>query len=178
MEDFIVPASEAVAINLTRNGNSLFEPFPPSHTYAVFGDEEIIPGYKDLQINLSFRANDLRPIASIQYHSKLPPVNDDMKSLMDLEGRLSEFLPESAFTSDAQESNESKEAWTPPGQLLHTYMYGKKKFEIWQSTLSDARAKEIVSNMRIFIPFFIEGGTLDFLDEPEWALERWKVFFL
>jgi len=61
---------------------------------------------------------------------------------------------------------------------MHTYKNFGKTFEIWQSSLADARAKEILSNMAIFIPFFIEGGTVDFLDEPDWAHERWKLFLL
>jgi histone acetyltransferase 1 len=174
----MIPASEAISINLTRNDKNLFEPFPPTHTYAIFGEDEIIPGYKNLQINLTFRANDLQPSVKITHHSKLPSVNDEMKSLMDLEGRLGKFLPESVFAGDTEDNNGSKEIWKPPGKLLHGYMSGKKNFEIWQSKLSDARAKQIVSNMRIFIPFFIDGGTVDFLDEPEWALERWNIFFL
>lgn len=179
MEDYIIKADEAVEINLTRNGKHLLpEPFQPTHTYAVFGDDELIPGYKDLHINLSFRANDLRPTASIKFKGKMPPVNEDMESLMDLEGRLRQFLPESAFASDERQKEELNKTWAPPGRMLHTYTSEKKTFEIWQSTLSDKRAKEILSNMSIFIPFFIDGGTVDFLNEPEWALERWKVFFL
>ena len=32
--------------------------------------------------------------------------------------------------------------------------------------------------MRIFISFFIEGGTCNFLNDPAWSLERWKIFLV
>jgi histone acetyltransferase 1 len=90
-----------------------------------------------------------------------------------------------AFPTDEDDGEETNGAangdlasWKPPGELLHSYKAKGKKFEIWQSSLTDPRAKEIVSNMKIFIPFFIEGGTVDFLEEPDWALERWKIFLL
>jgi histone acetyltransferase 1 len=44
--------------------------------------------------------------------------------------------------------------------------------------LTDPLAKDVLENMRIFVPFFIEGGTIDLLDEPEWSIERWKLFLL
>ncbi|QDS74781.1 hypothetical protein FKW77_001861 [Venturia effusa] len=178
MDDmWVVKAQEAVEVSLTgQDGQEVFEPFSPSYTYAIFGDDELIPGYKDLKVRISFRANDLEPTASIKYHQKMKPVNEVMEQLMDVEGHLRSFLPETAWTP--QEKSASIEAWTPPGQLLHTYTVDKSKFEIWQSTLADARAKKILSNMRIFIPFFIDGGTVAFLEDEDWALERWKVFFL
>lgn len=36
----------------------------------------------------------------------------------------------------------------------------------------------MVKRIQILIPLFIEGGTLIDLDEPQWSLERWTVFFL
>jgi histone acetyltransferase 1 len=62
--------------------------------------------------------------------------------------------------------------------MLHSYKSFGKSFQIWESPLTDPRTRAILTNMRIFIPFFIEGGTVDFLDEPKWAIERWKVFLL
>jgi len=32
--------------------------------------------------------------------------------------------------------------------------------------------------MQILVPLFIEGGTLIELDDPDWTIERWTVFFV
>lgn len=177
-EFWVAKAPSVIEVSLTgQDGKEVIEAFPPTYTYAIFGEEEAIPGYKDLKINLSFRANDLESTASIKYARMMKPFNEEMEELMDLKGRLAGFLPESAWTPQEKDTP-MEEAWTPPGQLLHTYTVDKSKFEIWQSTLADPRAKKILSNMRIFIPFFIDGGTVAFLEDEDWALERWKVFFL
>jgi histone acetyltransferase 1 len=68
--------------------------------------------------------------------------------------------------------------WKPPGERLHSYKTFGNDFEIWESPLTDPRSKEILTNMRIFIPFFIEGGTVGMLDDPDWATSRWKVFLV
>jgi histone acetyltransferase 1 len=69
-------------------------------------------------------------------------------------------------------------SWKPPGRMLHSYKSFGNSFQIWESPLMNPETRSILTNMRIFIPFFIEGGTVDFLDEPDWAIERWKVFLL
>jgi histone acetyltransferase 1 len=62
--------------------------------------------------------------------------------------------------------------------MLHSYTTNGRKFEIWCTNLLDPRALEILSNMRIFISFYIEGGTCNFLDDPAWTMERWKIFLV
>ena len=43
--------------------------------------------------------------------------------------------------------------------------------------LSDPAAKELFRNMQVFVLFFIEGGTLIELDDPDWTIDRWRIFF-
>jgi histone acetyltransferase 1 len=200
-----LPATEVVKINLTTpSGAYIFpESFQPTFTYAVFGEEEIILGYKALKISLNFRAHDLKPTVSIKYGEKKDAINEQMAENQDVEGKLRKFLPESmsghcarkqrgmltlatgAFATGADdeesgngEANGDSASWTPPGQLLHTYRASNKKYQIWTSPLNNPRTFDIIKNILILIPFFIEGGTTGFLDEPDWSIERWKVFLL
>ncbi|KIW02525.1 uncharacterized protein PV09_06323 [Verruconis gallopava] len=183
LADWSTPAAEAIHINLTHGDTKAFkEDFSPRFTYAVFGDDETIVGYKDLVIRLDFRAHDLRPTAMVKYGQKTKPINEQMAQLMDIERQLAEFMPESAFSvADMSSTNDIADetsSWTPPGKLSHTYEKDSRTFQIWVSPLTDPRAMEILTNMRIFVPFFIEGGTIGFLSEPEWSIERWKLFLL
>ena len=68
--------------------------------------------------------------------------------------------------------------WTPPGELISTYQNNGKTFEIWRQGLDDPAMQEIITNIQIFTPFFIEGGTYIDDDEPEWSRQRWTVFLL
>jgi histone acetyltransferase 1 len=51
-------------------------------------------------------------------------------------------------------------------------------FEIWKGSLADLAVQQVVKRAQILLPFFIEGGSLIELREPEWSLARWTVFFL
>jgi histone acetyltransferase 1 len=42
----------------------------------------------------------------------------------------------------------------------------------------DKAVQQLIKRIQILIPLFIEGGTFIGLDDPEWSLERWTVFFL
>ena len=45
-------------------------------------------------------------------------------------------------------------------------------------SLADPRARKIAENLKIFAYFFIEGATFSILDEPDWSLQRWKLWLL
>lgn len=66
----------------------------------------------------------------------------------------------------------------PPGELLHQYEVDGRTFGVWTSLLSNPATKQIVRNMQILVPMFIEGGVPIELDDPEWTISRWGVFLL
>jgi histone acetyltransferase 1 len=68
--------------------------------------------------------------------------------------------------------------WKPPGELLKTQNTGNKTIEIWKGNLTDKAIQQLVKRIQILIPLFIEGGQAINLEDPEWSLRRWTVFFL
>lgn len=54
----------------TKDSLQLVSTFQPKFTHTFFGDEEQIFGYKDLKINLQYRANDMRPHLEVSYGKK------------------------------------------------------------------------------------------------------------
>jgi histone acetyltransferase 1 len=89
-----VDANEAVTISLvtpTETGLKKIESFNPKFTYAVFGEEERIFGYKGLKVNLSYNASDLRPNLSVSSIRKFKSVGE--VEAFDIAGTLKEFLP-------------------------------------------------------------------------------------
>jgi len=69
-------------------------------------------------------------------------------------------------------------SWKPPGELWKTIESGGQTHEIWRASLADLAVQQMLKRIQILVPLFIEGGSLIDLDEPEWSLERWTVFFL
>jgi histone acetyltransferase 1 len=91
--------------------------------------------------------------------------------------RAAAFEDPQDFTKAVEEDG-SKGAFTPPGKLFSTYKRGSKQFEVWSGSLSDPAVKAILKNLQFFVPLFIEAGSYIELDDPEWTLDRWQVFFL
>lgn len=73
---------------------------------------------------------------------------------------------------------EHPDPFVPPGELVHSYDVNGRRFGIWEVNLTDPRAKQILRHMQIFVHFFIEGGSFIELDDPEWTIERWTIYFL
>lgn len=79
-----------------RAGNDVFdEPFNPAFTYPIFGEAEKIFGYKDLELNLRFRAHDLKPSFELHHGEKFKPIGDIKP--VDLNEALKDFLSPGVF---------------------------------------------------------------------------------
>jgi Histone acetyl transferase HAT1 N-terminus len=108
----ITIANSSTHINLTRNGEDIFdEPFEPAFTYPIFGEDEKIIGYREPQIDLRFRSHDLKPTLKITNKGKITPPTPEIAEQMDLEAQLKEFLPECAHSSVFMERS-LKANWT------------------------------------------------------------------
>jgi len=149
--------------------------FNPSFTYTVIDEQETITGYKNPQIELDFRANDLRPKLKIQYDEKLELKDIPDISQVDLSPELfRKHLPEPPATDDA---NATSMDWKPPGERLNSFAVEGKQFEIWKAPLANKAARQIWKNMSILVLLFIEGATTEGLDDEE-TLDRWSLYLL
>lgn len=172
--------------------------FKPAFTYSIFGEEEMIVGYKNLDIGLNARAHDLYiQVSGITWDDKIEPLNPEWEERMDIEAKLKPFLPNSKSFSKFSKTWIGASVWcanaysearlkfhdtpfTPPGNLEASYTTnnGKKKFEIYSVNMTDPAANQILKNLKIFAHFFIEAATFNMLDDPDWSLRRWKLWLL
>ncbi|KAF2804047.1 acyl-CoA N-acyltransferase [Mytilinidion resinicola] len=185
-DKWLTPANDAFNLNLVRptkegDPQRIFEePFHPEFTLEIFPQDETIIGYSDLELNLDFRANDLKPSLRISYGEKWKGVGE-LKPV-DINEALKSFLPPYAFEG-AEDNTTGPDAadssWKPPGKLIKAYSLHGRQFEIWSASFLDPVAREIFRRMLIFIPFFIDGGRrqqLDDQDEDAWQIHRWTLF--
>ncbi|KAI0127537.1 acyl-CoA N-acyltransferase [Xylariales sp. AK1849] len=186
-EEWTVDANEAVTISLvtpTETGLQKIESFNPQFTYAIFGEEEHIFGYKGLKINLSYNATDMRPHLSVSSIRKFKTVSG--VEAFDVVGTMKEFLPGVAFQKKEDFQLAISQAtmdWTPPGELIQTIERGGDTYEVWKGSLADNAVKQLVNRIQICVLFYIEGGSYvgkdaDGQDEPDYSLARWSVYFL
>ncbi|KAL8945927.1 MAG: hypothetical protein Q9222_007603 [Ikaeria aurantiellina] len=177
-------ANEALSISFVQAGptspNTL-STFHPTFTYPIFGEEECIFGYQDLRINLRFAAHDLRPNVSFHFNKQFKAVGET--KALDIKETLNEWIPEDSFQSNAafdssiQQDTDAKN-WRPPGELINSYQSRGRNFEIWSSDLADRATKELIDRIQILISLFIEGGTPIPLDDQDWSLARWRIYFV
>ena len=171
--------------------------FNPQFTYPIFGDEERIFGYKDLDIHLRYAAHDLRPNLAVSYKEKFKPVGGT--SALDLNKTMKEFLPKSEYHAiwfcqsltdhtgafqpraefeKALVADDNAQFYVPPGNLVHSYSRKGKSFEVWSGSLNDLKVKELLDRIQISVLFFIEGGSTLNIDDVDWTMERWTVYFV
>ena len=195
-------SNDAVKIALVQPGPkevTAIHEFHPNFTYSIFGDEEVIFGYQGLNIDLRLASHDLRPNLDIAFDRKFKDVGEtkalDIKETLETWLPPSKYLRESscqthvlreflaAFESPEQFNNAIQndplaKNFRPPGQMINTYTIKDRTFEIWRGNMTDLAVQQILKRMQIFVPFFIDGGTYVNLNEPDWSLARWRIFFL
>ncbi|KAL9053368.1 MAG: hypothetical protein Q9162_004809 [Coniocarpon cinnabarinum] len=179
--EFICNSNDAVVITLKQPADETKNvEFKPEFTYSVFGNEEIIVGYKNLQIDLSFAADTLQAGVAIAHTDQIQSVGDTKADV--IEERLKDYLPTISFGDDKNGEKpaplQHPDPFVPPGKVVHSYDVNGRKFGVWEVNLTDPRAKQILRQMQIFVHFFIEGGTFIELDDPDWTIERWTIYFL
>ncbi|KAF2150647.1 acyl-CoA N-acyltransferase [Myriangium duriaei CBS 260.36] len=170
-------SNEAFTVSIVQ-GDTEIESFNPEFTYPIYGEEEAIFGYQDLEISLAFAAHNLRPHLSIKYKRKFPPQGEIQAS--DVREPLKDFLPAVAFSETSRDTalaDADAPKFVPPGEKIESFVTKHGTYEVWCAPLSDPNAAEILQNMQILVPMFIEGGTILELEYP-WIVERWKVFLL
>ena len=90
---------------------------------------------------------------------------------------LVSFVKVGAFNAHIQDDVTASD-WRPPGELLDIYNSKGRHFEIWSGLLTDPAIREIISRIQVLISLFIEGGTPLQLEDQDWTLARWRVYFM
>lgn len=165
VEEWSTNSNECLTIQIVRSDGSVITSFTPEFTYPIFGDEEAIFGYQGLKITLSFSSHNLIPHLSIEYDKKFKQ-QGEVKAT-DIEQLFRDFLPEIAFSEEDVNialRDGAASTWEPLGTSVNKYS-GKDAdgkdavFETFMVELDDPDARQILENMQILIPMFIEGGT-------------------
>lgn len=174
VDEWSAKSNEALHLELHDGQGEVLQTFNPEFTYSIFGDEEAIFGYQDLDIQLSFASHNLEPRLRVNYGKKFEQLGD--VAATDIEELMRDFLPPVAFEKTPRSSEEAYK-WKPPGKQVHSYTNDKVNYEIWCADLSNKEARKILENVQVLVPLFIEGGSALELDH-EGTAKRWKLWLL
>ncbi|KAG0146460.1 hypothetical protein CROQUDRAFT_62728 [Cronartium quercuum f. sp. fusiforme G11] len=159
----LVRSAEQTA-QLSKAEQHLISSFHPKFVYPIFGQEETIYGYQDLDIQLQFDSSSLKNFLSIHFKDKLPdssPVQPDP-----IEETLYKFIPPDYTKSEeifkkAVEATAS-EVFSPPGTKISSY----------RATHSKGKGKSVATGK--FEPWVkCESGEEE--DDEEVIYELWAA---
>ncbi|POW01410.1 hypothetical protein PSTT_12471 [Puccinia striiformis] len=174
--------SKAAVDQLGPLEQDLIASFHPKFVYPLFGDEETIYGYEDLDVQLVFNSSTLKNYLSINYTASLPEPDPIEKIIYN--------------------------KFTPPGKKISSYRSlpskGKRKsehflaskrwercttdqmedeqdviYELWATNWKTPGFRDYHRRMQILVLFYIEGGTYIEEDDDRWefVVERRKLKF-
>ncbi|KAF8061629.1 histone acetyltransferase type B catalytic subunit [Lyophyllum atratum] len=199
MTDWTSESNAALRLSLVRSTEDKkslaeeesYESFHPNFTYPIFGEDEKLYGYKDLDIDLRFASGSLTQYLNVNYSEKL----GSSSTVDDVEGTLSGFIPPGYFKDEQQFLTfveEDATTFRPSGQLISSYTRplssskGDKgkgganpqnldsqsedatEFEVYHATWDTPGFKEYHRRMQLFILLYIEGGSYINEDEDTW----------
>lgn len=203
MEEWTVNANEAVSISLGDVTEPPTNSFHPTFTYPIFGDQELIYGYKGLTLDLVFDQYDLLSVLRVNYTSKLHDNDDDEKenhkgdgNIQDDEAlkRLYQVLSDDAIVIDCHGKREAEikreirdkvsRHRSRVGELTIDTIEDKKHVGKFKGKTSDEEyevfgmkmvdnALKLHRRLRIFVLFFIEAGS--YIDDSD---DRWELYLI
>ncbi|XP_059476458.1 histone acetyltransferase type B catalytic subunit isoform X2 [Neocloeon triangulifer] len=166
---------EAMNIKLVRTVQDMQDSdlsFKPEMTYQVFGQKEIIAGYKDLKVDLLYGAGSLKTLLNITYSKKVDP---DLFEAENVEEKLKDYLPKGYLTSVDNFSiglKEEEDKFQPPGDKIHEFKVetedGDQTYEIYHATSQDTKMQAYCERMQTFIMWYIEAASFVDLEDTKW----------
>ncbi|GHJ85651.1 hypothetical protein NliqN6_2053 [Naganishia liquefaciens] len=188
MQEWVANSNEAVSLRLVRDpkdenykdlvgvkgDRQALEPFHPTFTYPIFGDKEVIFGYKGLKVRIDMASGSLREYLSITYREK---INSTATPADDIEGILYKFIP-SNYTKNAKTFAETvqtdADSFVPPGEKIAAYAPIQQianepvEYGIYKCTWNTPGFREFHRRAQLFILLYIEAGSYIQEDEDEW----------
>lgn len=142
-------------------------------SYPIFGDEQLIYGYKKLRIKLHFASGSLALYLNVDYKAQLETATIKADNV---EEKLYDFIPSTyeknldAFKEIVRRDNVE---FKPPGEVIKTISTTDGDFEFYRAKFSSPGFRDYHRRMQIFLLFYIEGAT--YIDEED---DRWEVVMM
>jgi len=177
LDEFKCDANEAITFRLVRKPEDIEDEekgFPPDMTHQVFGESELIFGYKDLNISIYYTAARLIPCLRVTHSSKVDAkehgVNAD-----NVEAILSAEMPAGCLSNlDNLRARLPAEAnFKPFGEMIDSYTATAKggqehKFSVYHTSIDEPGFREYHDRLQSFIKFYIDAASYIDADDPQW----------
>lgn len=142
----------------------------------MFGDTEMIFGYRGLKLKMYFSASKLRLYFAKEAAEEVDP--DDCQGISadnvvrEIEKKL-ELPPYFSNVDKFVQCLSTEDDFRPPGEKLHEFQSGDSTYEIYFATRDTKDFLEYHEQMRLFLLWFIDGAS--FIDQDD---DRWNYFMV
>jgi histone acetyltransferase 1 len=165
--EWTVNANEVVTLSLVNNNGCKLD-FNPQFTYPIYGDSELIYGYRGLQVNVQFDASSLLPYVECKYDGKLPnaQIPGPLEKLMEFTDEEDTFTTEREWKEARQDAR-----FQLPGEVVGQFAVGNENYKVFKS--NPTQHHKLHLRMQLFVLFFIEAGS--YIDTTD---DRWELYML
>ena len=165
-DSWIRDANTALAISLVTVDSS--KEFHPEFTYPVFGEDQVIFGYKDLKIKLYYCASTLSAYLGISYQSLITHVQPQ-----DVVKMITAIVPNPYFNYDDFIQHVHNNDFVPMGDKIHSYATADATYEYYKCTFETKRFKQYHSRLQQLLIWFIEGAS--YIDHTD---DCWQIILV
>lgn len=177
LENFVVEATEAVKFKIVRSRadvNNSDGAFKPEMAHQIFGENESIFGYKDLQINVLYSAGPLDIYYDVKYSKRVDDLTDNQGLKADSVDAITEVFPDGYFT-DLEEflsiMEKKEKNFVPMGERIHEFKTDDDRtFEIYLCESSTANFQKYHRRLESWIFWYIDASSR--IDHDE----KWRFF--
>ncbi|OWR50736.1 histone acetyltransferase type B catalytic subunit [Danaus plexippus] len=180
LEHLVVDGNEVLEIKLVRSADDIEDEqttFGPEMCHQVFGENENIFGYTDLQIKLYYSAASLQTYLGISYSDKIDPKKTGGLKADDIEEALKKVLAPGYVTNlDVFVSMLEKDKnFTPHGKLIHTFSTipcdgcESRTFEVYYSEVTTPGFLSFHERIQTFLLWYVDGASFINVDDDQWT---------
>nr|CAG4641713.1 EOG090X06NC [Eurycercus lamellatus] len=178
LQPFIVDSNEALDLKLVREVGDVENDdttFKPEMSHQIFGENESVFGYKDLQIQLYYTAGRLSTYLNMKYSKIVDSKKFDGAMADDVIGAISPKL-QPGFTTNLDEflaSLNKEQSFKPPGELLHSYTINKgsateKHFEMYSCSIEEPGFRSYHERLQTFLLWYVDAASFIVVDDDRW----------
>ncbi|CAF0846597.1 unnamed protein product [Rotaria sordida] len=178
---FDCSANEVISFKLIQSEKDLNNEeneFAPEFTHQIFGENERIFGYKNLNIDIYCLSSSLNFYLNIDYDEKINPKKYQQFKADDLVESLNQWIPLTTTTNlDLFLSKlKNEHEYIPFGEQILTYQLKEEKSfsylinRVNQNFCDDKKFLEWYSRLETFLVFFIDAASKIDKDDSNWII--------
>eukprot|EP00708_Paratrimastix_pyriformis_P001737 GAFH01000353.1.p1 GENE.GAFH01000353.1~~GAFH01000353.1.p1 ORF type:complete len:397 (-),score=84.73 GAFH01000353.1:31-1140(-) len=138
--------------------------FAPLFMHQFFGDEQLIQGYKGLELNFYIAASTARLLCEFHFAEKTDKAVDIKKALLDVIG------PCEMTTNVDEFLRQLNDPFTPPGAKVREYQQGGETYEVYQAPVTQPAMQAYARRMQALPYFFIDAASMMQLEDQKWEI--------